>query len=87
MIFKSTIININNLTKYKFQMILKGYFFDAMNALTNINSIFDLSGRNDLIHDSFFLFNLRFIQIQKYSFIFIHIHLNSKIFIHIHSSE
>ena len=40
-------------TKLKFQMILNGYAFDIMDALTNLNDEFDLSERNDLIHDRF----------------------------------
>ena len=40
-------------TKLKFQMILNGYAFDIMDALTNLNDEFDLSERNDLIHSRF----------------------------------
>ena len=47
--------NIINFTKLNFQMILNGYAFDIMimDALTNLNDEFDLSERNDLIHDRF----------------------------------
>ena len=38
-------------TKLKFQMILNGYAFDIMDALTNLNDEFEFSERNDLIHD------------------------------------
>ena len=40
-------------TKLKFQMILNGYAFDIMDALTNLNDEFEFSERNDLIHDRF----------------------------------
>ena len=48
-------IKIIYFTKLKFQMILNGYAFDIMimDALTNLNDEFDLSERNDLIHDRF----------------------------------
>ena len=74
-------------TKLKFQMILNGYAFDIMDALTNLNDEFDLSERNDLIHDRFnsiqdskcIYFNFKQIQADRFkqtdSSRFIHFYL------------